>query len=92
LTLALIGGALICTACGRRATEADCRLIVDRSVELQMKELSRNDVAAIALREQQVRATLEDEIRLCESRRVTDKTMACARAASTLTELDTCLR
>ncbi len=92
MTLALAGGALVSAACGRRATDADCRLIVDRSVELQMKELSRNDVGAIEQREQQVRAALEDEIRLCESRRVTDKTMACVRAASTLRELDTCLR
>jgi hypothetical protein len=61
-------------------------------VELQMKELSRNDVAAIAQREQQVRAALDDEIRSCESLRVTNKTMACVRAASTLKELDACLR
>ncbi len=92
LTLALIASALVATGCGRRATEADCRLIVDRSVELQMKELSHNDVGAIAERERQVRDALEDEIKLCESRRVTDKTMVCVRAASTLRELDTCLR
>lgn len=92
LTLAVVGSALVATGCGRRATDADCRLIVDRSVELQMKELSHNDVAAIAQRERQVRDALEDEIRLCGSRRVTDKTMVCVRAASTLRELDTCLR
>lgn len=78
--------------CGKRATEADCRLIVDRSVELQMKEMSRNDVAAIAQREELVRAALDDQIRSCESRRVTDKTMACVRKASTMKELDACLR
>ncbi len=57
-----------------------------------MKELSHNDSAAIAQRETQVRAALDDEIRLCESRHVTDKTMTCVRVASTLTELETCLR
>ncbi len=57
-----------------------------------MKELSHNDLAAIAQRERQVRDALEDEIKLCGSRRVTDKTMVCVRAASTLRELDTCLR
>jgi hypothetical protein len=92
LTLAMIASALVASGCGRRATDADCRLIVDRSVELQMKELSHNDVAAIAERERQVRDALEDQIKLCESRRVTDKTMVCVRAASTLRELDTCLR
>jgi hypothetical protein len=79
-------------SCGKRATDADCRLIVDRSVELQMKEMSHNDAAAIAEREQQIRAELDEEIRSCETRRVTDKTMACVRAARTIKELDACLR
>jgi hypothetical protein len=90
--LALAGGLWVCAGCGRRATVADCRLIVDKSVELQMKEMSHNDVAAIAERERQVRAALEDQIRSCESHRVTAKTMACVREASTTKELDTCLR
>jgi hypothetical protein len=92
LALALAGGASVAAGCGRRATEADCRLIVDKSVELQMKEMSRNDLAAISEREQQVRAALGDEIRSCESRRVTDKMIACVREASTTRELDSCLR
>jgi hypothetical protein len=79
-------------ACGRRATDADCRLIVDRSVELQMKEMSHDDANAIAEREEHVRAELDGQIRSCEERRVTDKTMACVRAAKTIKELDTCLR
>jgi hypothetical protein len=90
--LAAVSIAPLVMGCGRRATDADCRLIVDRSVELQMKEMSRNDVAVIEQRERQVRAALDDEIRSCESRRVTDKTLGCVRAASTMKELDTCLR
>jgi hypothetical protein len=82
----------IAVGCGRRATDADCRLIVDKSVELQMKEMSRNDRAAIAEREQQVRAALDDEIKSCANRRVTEKTMACVRTASAVKELDACLR
>jgi hypothetical protein len=78
--------------CGRRATDADCKLIVDRSVELQMKETSQEDAAAIAERERLVRSALEDEIRSCENRRVTDKTIACVRNARTMVELDGCLR
>lgn len=90
--LALAGAATIAAGCGRRATDADCQLIVNRSVELQMKEMSRDDMAAIAERERQVRAALDGEIRSCESHRVTDKTMACVRAASTMKELEACLR
>jgi hypothetical protein len=78
--------------CGRRATPADCQLIVDRSVELQLKELDLSDAAAIAERERQVRTELDDDIKSCESRRVTDKTIVCVRAASSTQELDRCLR
>jgi hypothetical protein len=78
--------------CGRRATTEDCQLIVDRSVELQMKEMSDTDPAAIQKREAQVRSELDGEIKSCESRRVTDKTMACVNAAKTTMELDACLR
>jgi hypothetical protein len=84
--------ALALCACGRRATQADCQLIVDRSVELQLKELSEADAAAIASREREIRGQLTEEIRSCEGHRVTEKTLACVRAASTSKELDTCLR
>jgi hypothetical protein len=90
--LTLACGVAVATGCGRRATSEDCRVIVDRSVELQMKEMSHNDPKAIAEREQSVRAALEEQMRSCETRRVTDKTMACVRTASTMQELDECLR
>jgi hypothetical protein len=83
---------LAAAGCGRRATESDCQLIVDKSVELQMKEMSHADAAAIAQRETQVRAELQGELKSCEGRRVTDKMMACVQAASSTQELDTCLR
>jgi hypothetical protein len=89
--LALFFLSMLC-ACGRRATPGDCQFIVDRSVELQMKELNLSDAAAIAERERQVRTELDDDIKSCESRRVTEKTMACVRAASSTHELEGCLR
>ncbi len=79
-------------SCGRRATHGDCQLIVDKSVELQMKALSHSDPAAIAKREEQVRAELGEEIKACETRHVTDKTVTCIQAASTSEELEKCLR
>jgi len=78
-------------ACGRRATPADCQLIVDKSVELQMKAMSETDPAAIQEREAHIRGELQDELKQCETRRVTDKTMACVSAATSTTELDKCL-
>jgi len=81
-------------ACGRHATQADCQLIVDRSVEIQLKEESPlTDAKAIAKRAAEIRAELDDEIKSCErDRRVTDKMMACVQSASTTAELDKCLR
>jgi hypothetical protein len=78
--------------CGHRATQADCQLIVDKAVELQMKDMDLRDATAIEKREEQVRAELGDEIKSCEGRHVTDRTLACVRTATTPQGLDACLR
>jgi hypothetical protein len=78
--------------CGRRATRADCQLIVDRSVELRMKEMTVSNPSAIRQREEQIRAELSPQIASCEGRHVTERTMACVSAASTSEQLDRCLR
>jgi hypothetical protein len=90
---ALAAAACLCAAaCGRRATQADCQLIVDRGVELQMKAISVTDPASVRKREEQVRSSLQTEIASCEGRRVTARMMACVQAAPTMRELDRCLR
>jgi hypothetical protein len=90
--LRIVAALLAGTGCGRRATLADCQLIVDRGVELQMKGMSLTDSAAVQKREEQVRASLQIEIDSCEGRRVTARMMACVRAAPTTADLDQCLR
>jgi hypothetical protein len=80
------------TGCGRRATRADCQLIVDRGVELQMRGMSLTDGDAVRKREEQVRASLQAEIESCEGRRVTERMMSCVRSAPSTLELDKCLR
>ena len=86
---ALLAGTL--GGCGRRATELDCQLIVDKSVELQLRETNQTSAEAIQKREEQVRAELQDEMKSCEGRRVTEKTLSCVKAASTMQELEKCL-
>lgn len=88
-TVLLIG---CLSGCGRRATELDCQLIVDKSVELQLRESNQTSPQAIQKREEQVRAELQDEIKACEGRRVTERTLACVQAAPSTQELDKCLR
>jgi hypothetical protein len=78
--------------CGRRATQADCQLIVDRSVELQSQEMNESDPKVLQERVRRIRAALEDQIKECESRRVTERAMACVQAAKSNQELETCLR
>jgi hypothetical protein len=89
--LAFVASALV-AGCGRRATQADCQLIVDKAVELQMNEMSFGDASEIQRRERQIRGELEDEIKSCEGRHVTERTLACVRAATTSQGLDACLR
>ena len=57
-----------------------------------MKEMSETDAAAIAEREKHIRDELEDQIQSCQARRVTDRTMACVKGATSTQELDRCLR
>jgi hypothetical protein len=90
--LSIAAGIYATTGCGRRATRADCQLIVDRGVELQMKGMSLTDRTAVEKRERQVRDSLQTEIDSCEGRRVTERMMACVKAAPTTAELDQCLR
>src|SRR5579863_2112805 len=78
--------------CGRRATDADCQLIVDRSVELQMKEMKDNDPDNIQKTQAQLRAELADQIRDCVGRRVTDSMMSCVQKAQTSSELEACVK
>jgi hypothetical protein len=83
---------LLVAGCGRRATATDCQLIVNKSFELELQESSGSDLLTIRKREADVRSELDEKITSCESRRVTEKTMACVRAATTTGEMDRCLR
>jgi hypothetical protein len=84
--------AVTLAACGRKATAADCQLILDRSVELQMRELDKSDPEATAKRQAVLRQELEGEMKDCVGRRITDPMMACVRSATTTTELERCVR
>jgi hypothetical protein len=95
--VAFVGlGALLALAsgpgCGRRATDADCQLIVDRSVELQMKDMKDTDPASIEKTQAQLRSELADQIRDCVGRRVTDSMMSCVQKAQTSAELEACVK
>ncbi len=84
--------AFVLVGCGRRATEADCQLIVDKSVELQMKEMEKTDPVAIQKRQDALRHELEPEMKECVGRRITDKMMTCVKGAQQSADLETCVK
>lgn len=79
-------------ACGRPATREDCELIIDRNVELQMKQMQITDQPSIDKRKAEIRATMSDQLNGCIGKRVTDKMMNCVKKAQTADEIDQCLR
>lgn len=85
--------------CGHPATADECRLIVDRIAELELRAQNVTDPAEIARRR---RTSLglgdsdsvpPDRLQECVGRHVTDRAMACVRSARTADEItERCLR
>jgi hypothetical protein len=82
---------LLAQGCGRRATEADCDLIVDRYVEIQLKTMNINDPATIEKQKTEQRTAMKDELHDCIGKRVTDGMLACVKKAQTNDEIDKCV-
>jgi hypothetical protein len=78
------------TGCGRKATQADCDLIVDRYVEVQLRAMNINDPATIEKHKAEMRHDVKDELRDCVGKRVTDGMLACVKRAQTNDEMDKC--
>ena len=84
--------AMASMACGRPATEAECQLIVDRIIEVELKAEGTNDPALITKKKEELRATFTNELKECTGRRVTNGMLACVRAATTADEINQCIR
>ena len=82
------------TGCGHKATEADCQVLVDRNVEVEMKKLNITDPAAIAKRKDEERSDPKTKADLqgCIGKRITDAMMTCVKKAQTGDEIDQCIR
>jgi hypothetical protein len=89
----LVGAlALAATGCGRRATPADCDLIFNRYVEVQLKAVHVTDPVEVTKREQSMRAEMKDDLRQCPGKRITDSMLRCVQNAQTNDEIDKCTR
>jgi hypothetical protein len=83
---------LTLAACGRPATREDCELIIDKNVELEMKQMKIDDPVAIDKRKAEIRSTMEGQLKGCVGKRVTDGMMKCVHNAKTTDEIDGCMR
>ncbi len=93
----ILRAGLLCVAgllvgCGRKATRADCELVVDRNIEVKLRADGVTDADTIAKRKDELRASLKDDIDKCVGKRVTDGMMACVKTAETAEQIDKCLR
>lgn len=80
--------------CGHPASTAECEVIMDRVIELKLKEQHVTDPAKVAERKAEAKARLRDDLlQKCVGRRVTDSAMACIRAAQSEDDIEKkCLR
>jgi hypothetical protein len=90
--LGAVALALACAGCGRRATPADCDLIFNRYVEVQLRAVHVTDPVEIAKREQAMRTEMKDDLRQCPGKRITDSMLRCVQNAQTNDEIDKCTR
>lgn len=95
--LAVLGAALLISGCGRPATDAECREILSRIVELELRAQDITDPREIEKR----RAELETSIAAgksgpyegCVGKRITEGQLRCVREAKSSGEItNECLR
>ena len=83
--------ALLLAACGHPATEAECQLVVDKNVELQVAGMV-TPPRDLEKEKQRVRAEMEAALKGCVGRRITDRMLRCVRDAKSVKEVDGCTR
>jgi hypothetical protein len=85
---------LVLAACnGQRATRQDCVEILDRIVELELRETGFRDPALVARKREELRKTFAPELARCTGRRLPKDALACVRNATSAEEVShRCLR
>lgn len=78
--------------CGRKATRADCELVVDKNVEVKLRADGVTDPPVVQKRKDELRASLKEDIDKCVGKRVTDGMLTCVKGAQTAEQIDKCLR
>jgi hypothetical protein len=79
--------------CGRPATEDECRVILRRSAELQLKDQFTASKEVVQTELDAIEASMKDAMmQKCVGKRITDGALACVKRAQSSKELlDVCL-
>lgn len=89
---ALLVAAVATLSCGRRATQADCDVILDRMVVVKLRQKNITDQPSIDKLKKELRTTAEADFPNCVGRRITDSAMECIKKADTQEAIVKCLR
>jgi hypothetical protein len=89
LAIAALG--LLLSACGRPATEAECKRVVEKNVEVQMRKMNMGDPASIDKEKARILGTMGAEVQKCIGRKVSDGMMKCVDGAQTPEDIEKCL-
>lgn len=91
----ILAAVFACAAAGcgqRKATAVDCQLIVDRLVEVELRAKNVTDPVAVAKKQEDIRATVKDELKDCVGRTVSSRMMDCVGKADTTDKVMACIR
>jgi hypothetical protein len=86
--LAALAGLALLAGCHRHtATAGDCRAILDRLVEMELKESGFRDPALVPRWQEELARRFDDDLRRCRNIQVGDDLLACVRAAQNPEEI-----
>ena len=88
--LALVSLATL--SCGRRATQADCEVILDRMVVVKLRQKNITDAESVSKMQAELRKDAESDFPSCVGRRISDSALTCIKKAETQEAIVKCLR
>ena len=87
-TMFAMSAVLMMSACDQeRATPTVCRGIVDRIVELELKELGFVDTVLLEQKKTQMRRVFANELKQCEGRRIGREARTCIMQATSAEQI-----
>jgi N-acetylglutamate synthase-like GNAT family acetyltransferase len=85
--------ALVAGCHSRRATQADCEQILDRIVDLELRERGFHDPVLLERKRTELHRALAPELSQCYGRRLSDHALGCVATAETTEQVThVCLR